>query len=308
MSRSPWRRKLVVILAIAVFCLGLARLTARFSGGTLVKEVLAPLQGGVMSLWRGVASAFQYVGNARQIKQENERLQERVRELTWENNRLREYVYENKRLLKLLDFKEKNASRFTLLGARVIARVPNNQYGILTVDRGSADGVRKDQVVVSDAGLVGRIIAVGPHTSDVLLILDRDGAAGAMVQESRTPGVVEGGKDESGLLRMVDLPYDARLKKGDVVVTSGLGGIFPRGIPIGEIVRFENQGSALDKYALVRPYVDFNRLEEVLIITGVREVPEPVEGPAGSNQAEAGRAGQNAAPAGQTGRNAGRTR
>lgn len=304
MSRSPWRRKLIVLLVIAIFCLGLARFTVRFSGGTAVKEVLAPLQGGVMSLWRGVSSTFQYVGRARQIKQENERLQEQVRELTWENNRLHEYVYENRRLLKLLDFKERNAKRFTLLGARVIGRVPNNQYGILTVDRGSVDGVRKDQVVVSDAGLVGRIIAVGPHTSDVLLILDRDGAAGAMVQESRTPGVVEGGKDEPGLLRMVDLPYDAKLKKGEVVVTSGLGGIFPRGIPIGEIVKFENQGSELDKYALVRPYVDFNRLEEVLIITGVREVPEPVEGPAGSNQAEAGRTGQNAATASQTGRNA----
>ncbi len=297
MSRSPWRRKLVIILVITVFCLGLARLTVRFSGGTAVKEVLAPLQGAVMSLWRDVGSTFQYVGRARQIKQENERLQQQVRELTWENNRLREYVYENKRLLKLLDFKERNASRFTLLGARVIARVPNNQYGILTVDRGSTDGVRKDQVVVSDAGLVGRIIAVGPHTSDVLLILDRDGAAGAMIQESRTPGVVEGGKDEPGLLRMVDLPYDARLKKGDVVVTSGLGGIFPRGIPIGEIVKFENQGSELDKYALVRPYVDFNRLEEVLIITGVREVPEPVEAPAQPSRAEAGWIGQNAAAA-----------
>lgn len=279
MVRTPWRRKLVVILAIAAFCLVVARFTPYFSWGSLIKESLAPLQGGVMSLWRGASSAFQYVAEARRIKQENDRLKERVRELTWENTRLREYVYENRRLQKLLNFKEKNATRFTLLGAQVIARAPNSQSCILTVDRGSEDGVRKDQVVVSDAGLVGRIIAVGPHNADVLLLLDRDGAAGAMVQESRTPGVVEGGKDESGLLRMVDLPYDAKLRKGDVVITSGLGDIFPPGIPIGEVVRLENQGGALDKYALVRPYVDFNRLEEVLIITAVHEVPEQVEKP-----------------------------
>lgn len=276
MFRASWKRKLGLILAITACCLVIAHFTPSFPGSIVVKECLAPLQGGFMGVWRGVSSGFKYVFEARRIEQENQRLREKVRELTWENNRLKEYVYENRRLQRLLRFKERNAMRFTLLGARVIARAPNSQSCIITVDRGSEDGVRRNQVVVSDAGLVGRIIAVGPHTADVLLLLDRDGAAGAMVQESRTPGIVEGGKDGSGLLRMVDLPYDAKLKEGDVVITSGMGDIFPPGIPIGEVVRVENRHSALDRYALVRPYVDFSRLEEVLIITAVREVSEPV--------------------------------
>lgn len=263
-----------MILVIAVFCLGMARFTEHFPEGALVNELLAPLQSSVMRAWSSLGSTFSYIAQARQIKEENGDLQRQVRELTWENINLKEYVFENQRLLKLLDFKERNTPRFTLLGARVIGRAPNNQNGILIIDRGSADGIRENQVVVSDAGLVGQVIAIGSNTAEVLLIIDRDGAAGAMVQESRTPGVIEGGKEAPGLLRLVSLPYDAKLKKGQVVVTSGLGGIFPGGLPVGEVLKFENEGSELDKYALVRPFVDFNRLEELFIIMETRNVTE----------------------------------
>lgn len=274
-SRVPMRRNLIALLGIALVCLGLARMTGHFSGGVAVNEVLAPLQSGVMRFWHGLGATFDYVGRARQISQENARLRHQVRDLTLENTRLQEYHYENQRLLKLLAFKERYSGRFTLLGARVIGRAPSNQYSTITIDRGSQDGVRKGMVVVADAGLVGQILAVGPHSSQVLLIIDREGAAGAMLQESRTPGVVEGGRDDPGMLRMIDLPYDARIKKGQLVITSGLGGVFPWGIPIGKVVKFENQQSDLDKYALVRPLVDFDRLEELFVITEVRQVQEP---------------------------------
>ncbi|NPV29292.1 MAG: rod shape-determining protein MreC [Firmicutes bacterium] len=279
MHRLPLRKEIVILASIIVLCLGLARFTANFSGGPaadLLQEILAPLQSGVMRVWSGAGSLFDFLARARRLQEENSLLRQRVRELTWENNRLREYVYENRRLLRLLDFKERNARQFTLLGARVISRSPSTWYSTLVVDRGSTDGVRENQVVVSDAGLVGRVASVSSHTARVLLILDLEGAVGAMVQENRTVGVVEGSKDEPGLLRMVHLPYDVKLRKGQVVITSGLGGVFPPGIPIGEILRVEDEGSELDKYALVRPYVDFNRLEELFIITEIRSVPEPV--------------------------------
>ncbi len=274
--RLSLRKKLGVLLGIAVLCIALARYTAHFSGGVLLNELLAPLQGTVMQIWRRAEAAFEYVGEAKRISEENAALRQRVRELTWENNHLKEYVYENQRLLRLLNFKERQAERFTLLGARVISRAPHSQSGILVVDRGERDGVTMNMVAVSDAGLVGQVVAVGESTSKILLILDRECAAGAIVQKTRTPGVIEGSRESPGLLRMVDLPYDAQLKAGQVVVTSGMGGIFPGGIPIGEIEKVE--GSALDKYAVVRPYVDFNRLEEVFLITEVHKVPEPVDG------------------------------
>ncbi len=247
-------------------------------------EVLAPLQGGALFAWHGADAFVGYFQGIGQLQQDNKQLKQQLLDLTWENNRLHEYVYENERLRKLLNFKQRNALRFTLLGARVISRSPSNWYSTLVVDRGAVDGVREDMVVVSAAGLVGRVNAVGPYKADILPILDREGAVGAMVSESSTQGVIEGNKEEPGVLRMIHLPYDASLNPGQVVVTSGLGGIFPRNIPIGEIEKFDSSSSKLDKYALVRPYVDFNRLEEVFIVTEVREVPEPVTNQDNPNQ------------------------
>jgi rod shape-determining protein MreC len=133
--------------------------------------------------------------------------------------------------------------------------------------------------VVSDAGLVGRVDAVWPHTADILLLLDEEGAAGAMISESGTQGVIEGSKDDPGMLQMIDLPYDAKPVAGQTVMTSGLGGIFPGDIPIGKVLKFDTGGSGLDQYALVQPDVDFDRIEDVFIITASRSVPEPVASP-----------------------------
>jgi len=281
LRRLLHRRKLVAICAVVFMCCLSARWTAEYEAmqayPNIVQEVLAPVQKGIVASWEGITSVFSYFTRIRELKEENERLKRQVQELTWENNRLREYVYENKRLLRLLEFKEHYAPHFTLLGARVIGRSPDTWNNTFIIDRGKADGVRLNQVVVADEGLVGRIIAVSTHCSQVLLILDREGAVGAMVQENRTVGVVEGCRENPSLLRMIHLPYDAKLKKGQVVITSGFGGIYPRGIPIGEVVETGSEGSGIDKYALVRPFVDFHRLEEVFVITEIREVPESLE-------------------------------
>ena len=261
-----------MILGVAVICIALARLTSTFTGGIFFNELLAPVQGGIMKTWHRASNSFEYIGHARKISAENDDLREQVRELTWDNNRLQECVKENQRLLDLLDFKKRYAQQYTLLGARVISRAPNTLSGMIVIDRGTQDGVRKDMVAVSNTGLVGQVIAVGPRTAEVLLILDREGAAGAIIQDTRTPGVVEGTSEGPGLLRMVSLPYDAHLQVGELVVTSGMGGIFPPGLPIGEITKIE--GGGLNKYAVIEPFVDFDRLEELFLITEVHKVPE----------------------------------
>ncbi len=266
--QSTFYKKLVITLVIVVLCVGLARLTSLFTGGVFVNELLAPVQGVVMRSWHGVGDYFEYIGNARGISDENKELRSELRELTWENNRLQEVVYENERLLGLLNFQEQNADKYTLLGARVISRTPNILSNMVVIDRGTQDGVQKEMVAVSNAGLVGKVIAVGPSSAEVLLMLDREFAAGALVQGSRTPGIVEGTEEEPGLLRMISLPYDARLQQGEMVVTSGMGGIFPPGLPMGNITTVE--GSGINKVALVQPLVDFDRLEELFLITDVK--------------------------------------
>jgi rod shape-determining protein MreC len=279
---SGFKRTLIILAVVAIFCLGLARLVPNFAGSPVVgkiHEVLAPVQSRVMLAWRGSASLLSYFAGIRRIQGENSQLQQQVMDLTWENNRLHEYVYESQQLQKLLDFNNRNVMRFTLLGARVVSRSPSNWYSTLVVDRGSEDGVKRDMVVVSDAGLVGRVDAVWPNTADILLILDQEGAVGAMISESGTQGVIEGSKDDPGMLRMIDLPYDAKPVAGQTVMTSGLGGIFPGDIPIGKVLEFNAGGSGLDQYALVQPDVDFNRIEDLFIITASRSVPEPVASP-----------------------------
>ncbi len=282
MFSSGFKKTLIILAAGAILCLGLARLVPNFAGSPVagdIHEVLAPVQSRVMLAWRGSASLLDYFAGIRRLQAENGQLQQQVRDLTWENNRLHEYVYESQQLQKLLDFKNRNVMRFTLLGARVISRSPSNWYSTLVLDRGSEDGVKKDMVVVSDAGLVGRVDAVWPHTADILLILDPEGAVGAMVSESGTQGVIEGSKDDPGMLQLIDLPYDAKPQPGQTVMTSGLGGIFPGDVPIGKVLQFNTGGNNLDQYALVQPDVDFNRIEDVFIITATRSVPEPVASP-----------------------------
>ena len=279
MFSSGFKRTLIILAVMAIFCLGLARLVPSFAASPLVgkiHEVLAPVQSRVMMGWRGGASILSYFTGMRRLQAENSQLQQQVMNLTWESNRLNQYVYESQQLQKLLDFKNRNVTRFTLLGARVISRSPTDWYSTLVLDRGSEDGVKKDMVVVSDAGLIGRVDAVWPHTSDILLILDQEGAVGAMISESGTQGVIQGDKDNPGMLQMIDMPYDAKPVAGQTVMTSGLGGIFPGDIPIGKVLTFNSGGSDLDQYALVQPDVDFTRIEEVFIITASRSVPEPV--------------------------------
>lgn len=264
--RYPLYKKIAVLLVISVLCIIMARLSSNFiKGGILINELLAPVQGGVTWVWQRVEYTYDTIIRTQQIKAENEDLRNQVRELTWENNRLREQSSENERLQQLLDFKERYQDDYTLLGARIISRAPDVLSNTLVVDRGSRDGVAKNMIAVSHAGLVGKVVAVGSNTAEILLLLDREAAVGALIQDTRTSGVVEGTEDEYGLLRMVSLPYDAKPKKGETVVTSGMGGVYPAGLPIGKITKIEDSG--VNIYAQVEPFVDFSHLEELFLIT-----------------------------------------
>lgn len=122
--------------------------------------------------------------------------------------------------------------------------------------------------VINESGLVGRVINVTSHTSEVLLILDREGAVGAMVQQTRIPGVVEGLGSPTDQLQMIHIAQDAPVKVNQVVITSGYGGIFPKGLRIGYVKEIFPEGNGLMKRAVLQPFVDFDRLEEIMVITG----------------------------------------
>lgn len=215
----------------------------------------------------------------RYVKEEYRRLRDLTVELQDQLVERDELSNENERLKELLDFKEDNPD-FAVYGARVIGKSPGNWFNTLTIDRGSEDGVAVDMAVVTDKGLVGRVIDVGGSWAKVLSIIDSQSAVSAIAQRSRDNGTLQGDTtlyDGEGLCRMVYLPQDATVREGDIVITSGLGDIFPKGLPIGTIVGVENEPFAVYKTALIQPGVDFKHLEEVLVIGDTFPLPEQTE-------------------------------
>jgi len=243
----------------------------------VLKESVAPLTGPLTWTVGKLQASIDSLLSLGRMRAENEQLKRQVAELQTKLVQMEEYHQENLRLKQLLAYKEATSTNWQLKAAPVVARSPSNWFNTLTIGLGSDDGIRKDQVVLTPAGVVGRVIRVFPRTAEVLLLLDREGAVGAMVQSSRLLGVVEASSDYRGYLQMIHLAHNAPIKENDIVLTSGLGGIFPKGLPIGRVVKILPEPDGLMKRAIIEPYVDFNRLEEVLVITQVLKVKEDAD-------------------------------
>jgi len=174
---------------------------------------------------------------------------------------------ENIRLKELLDYKTETQGQYNLQLAEIIAENNNNLQHTITLNKGSNDGILTGMTVMNHLGLIGRISAVMPESSEVMLLPDRESAVGVRVWSTREViGVVEGGGTSTANLQMIHVPHDADLYVGDDIVTSGLDGVFPGGIHIGEVTAIEYSSNGLTKTAIVKPYVNFSRLEEVFIL------------------------------------------
>src|SRR2546427_46163 len=151
----------------------------------------------------------------------------------------------------------------------IIAREWGGWVRSLTVNRGRADDVKRLTAVISPDGLVGRVVDVRPGAAVVQVLTDPTSTVGAHAVRTRTPGVVEG--EPRGTIRFKYMARDgSALQPGDLVVTSGLGGLFPRGIPVGRVRAIDDRGSALFSFATLEPAVNFAKIDEVLLVTGDR--------------------------------------
>lgn len=186
-------------------------------------------------------------------------------ELRLRNAELEEARQENERLRSLVKFVE--ARGLESLGARVIGRPANSWEGIITIDRGTAEGVGQDMPVIGEAGLLGQVVEAAQHSSRVRLITDQRSGVAALVQRTRVEGIVRGSIDRS--LTMDFVSRDASLRAGDVVITSGMGGVYPKGIVIGEIATVRKQPNTLAPLVGVQPTARLSDLEEVLVLVGV---------------------------------------
>jgi len=210
----------------------------------------------------GSAYALRDVAGFREKQMENKLLRENLANLEKELLNSKEAALENERLKKLLDFKESNKSKF--VPALVIARDPSGLNDTVIIDRGKKDKIEKGMVVISGSGLAGRVIETGWRISRVLLITDYDSTFSGIVERTRDEGALSGNMRAGLTMKYLDLGCD--VKKGDKIITSGLYGVFEKGILIGEVVSLEADSTGLYMNAAVKPNVDIRKLEEVLVV------------------------------------------
>ncbi len=194
--------------------------------------------------------------------QENEGLKEKVDQLSKENNYLKEEVRRLARIAQLADYQ--NDRKLNSITATVIGKDATQWVKMVFVNKGTQDGVRENQPVVTETGIVGHILQAGTTTSKVLLIVDSRSAVDALFQESRVSGVVSGNGTEECNMKYV--PIGAPVEIGDLVLSSGLGGVFPKGLLVGRVKQVTQMEHGLFKDIIVTPTADLSRLEEVLIL------------------------------------------
>ena len=239
-----------------------------FGAFSEVQRATMAMIDGVRGLWSGYVAL-------QQVEQQNLALKQEVQTLQIRLQQERAEAQRTDNLRQLLELRER--AQLDTTAAEVIAGPASPEFQTVTIDKGSSDGLATDMAVISPAGVVGRLILPSRRASKVQLLIDVNAAAGALIERTRVQGVVVGAG--SGLLKMRYVPGTADVKTGDLVVTSGIDGIYPKGFVIGTIDHVA--GSVGEYHEInVRTAVDFARLEEVLVV----RTPPPSRGASEGSQ------------------------
>lgn len=235
-----------------------------------VRTVLAPPSHAFRALFAAGGKGVRVVRPRWAILGENERLRKEVQRLTRENSKLREAAEENVRLRQALGLRQ--STSLEMVAAEVISRKESSWFDTATIDCGRDVGIEKGSAVVNYRGLVGQVLQVDAYTSQMVFLTDPNSAVGAMVQRSRTSGMLCG--QGADYLVLSYLPKDADVKVSDVVVSSGMGRVIPKGVVIGRVVKVKFNSVVGTTTALVRPSVRFDQVEQVLVVKPGQVVPE----------------------------------
>jgi rod shape-determining protein MreC len=261
---------LLLLISLLLFSAG-ARTQRRIDPfGSVVLDAMRPLQSITASVIEAVAGAWRTYVALIGVNQENQQLRRRIAELEQQAVRLAEVEQTDKRLEALLNLR--SSLDGDLQAAQIIGRDPLPWFSSMTIDKGEADGVHKNAAVLSPMGVVGQIMITGTHSARVLLITDHNSGVDAVVQRSRARGIVEGALDGGCVMKYLKRGEDVQV--GDRVVTSGLDGIFPKGIIVGEVTRLTRGNRGLLQVAEIKPAVPLDRIEEVLVARGSTQMKE----------------------------------
>lgn len=305
-----------ILLAVVFVMLALMMYTAA-QGGSVVANALGlvatPMQRVSTIITNNAAVAAEPLTHSKEaLLQENAALQKEVDELNAKLVNYDKYRMENAQLRKYLELKDENRD-FKPVPAAVIGRDPNVLYKF-TIDKGTSDGVSKNDPVITDAGVVGFISAVNANYSQVTTLLSPDTKIAALVTTEETEKAIKDSvgnvapidqaepalrRDsgvvstdiklaETGLIKLGFLAADTPAKAGDVVTTSGLGGVYPSGLAIGEVVSVKNEEYDVSHYAEVKPFVDVNSVRDVMVITEFEGQGQALDAAFGTNSESEG--------------------
>lgn len=229
-------------------------------------EVTAAMESWLSSLIKGVGNLYHGHIHLVGVEKENRVFREQIAVFHDQLNRLREIEIENNRLKELLKFQE--SVPYTMVTGRVVGKSDNSWSRTLILNAGSLSGVAKGMAVVRPEGVVGKVLSVSPHYSLVQLLIDGNSAIPGLVQRTRAQGIVEG--KITNLCRVKYLDRLADVRMGDLVLSSGLGGVYPKGLVIGTVTSVQKKSYGLFQDVLVSPAVDFSRLEEAFVVKDSR--------------------------------------
>ncbi len=225
-----------------------------------------PVQNGLTYLKNGISKNNSFFTDINNLKEENQKLKEENSKL---EQALREFEIvksENATLKEYVNLKDKY-TEYTTIPAYVINKDTSNYNRTIIINVGSKDGIEVNMPVISDKGLVGHVISVTASTAKIQTIVDTSSSISCILTSSRDTIIARGTLEGGTLLRATYIPTEATIMQGDTIETSGLGGIYPKGILVGTVDKVENTKNVTDRYAIINTAVNFEKIETVLVIT-----------------------------------------
>lgn len=269
---SSWKFK--VILGVVALLLGLMVYAATTSNiatspESLLGAITAPFQRLTTNISNAVESQLDKLINADKYYKENQLLKEQLAEIYGKYINYEDIKAENEQLREVIGLKEDNSDYEFSPPSSIIGRQSNDIYGSFVIDKGSLDGISAQDPVITSAGLVGRVIEVAPTYSRVATLLSPDVPVGVYCVETKDTGILMGDIDlaSQGKCKMVYIDKDSKLKRGDIVVTSGRSGVFPDGIMVGTVEDVYIEDTGLSKSAIITPVVNSGKIKDVFVIT-----------------------------------------
>jgi rod shape-determining protein MreC len=238
--------------------------------GAVLMWVLRPLQMAAQGTANWVVGIQDNYLTMSGFKAENERLRRRIQELEVERQRLLEADAVNRKLQQLLEFRSQLPSK--AVTASIIANSASSWFQGCILDKGSADGVQKDMAVVTPLGVVGKVVSVTKRSAKVILLTDANSGIDVLVQRTRSRGIVSGSLDNGTVLKYMKRSEDVQV--GDRLITSGVDGVFPKGLLVGTVIKVNKQHLGLFQSVEVLPAVQSSRVEEVLVVGGPESAAE----------------------------------